>query len=118
MPNAAQDVKLQRFERLIEAVRKHEASLPGIMPFRDALERSYSRALFYRRRKDVARAAAREATRQCEESISAAYDAATAVSNFLKGLLGHRSAALREFGLQPTQKRRRRKPDIDYEQPS
>jgi len=117
MPNEAQVSMLQRFEKLIKAVRKHEANLPGIKPFRDSLEKAYTQAVFNRRRKDVARAAAKEATRQLRASLSEAQDASAAVRNYLKSVLGFRSTALFEFGMKP-RTRRREKPPIGFKQPS
>jgi hypothetical protein len=112
----AQDTQLQRWERLIKAVRQYEANLPGIKPFRDALERAYTQAIFNRRRKDVARAAAKEATRQLQASLAEAYDAESAVRSFLKSLLGFRSTALFRFGIKPLGKRNREKL-IGFKQP-
>jgi len=117
MPNEAQDSMLQRWERLIKAVRQHEDSLPGIKPFRDALERAYTQAVFDRRKKEVARAAAREATRQLQASLATAADASAALRSFLKSVLGFRSSALFQFGIRPRGKRCREKPAIGFKQP-
>jgi hypothetical protein len=109
---------LQHWEGLIKAVRRHEANLPGIKPFRDALERAYTQALFNRRKKEVARAAAREATRQLRESLTEAFGAAVALRSFIKSVLGFRADALFQFGIKPRRKRSRAKPAMGFEQPS
>jgi len=118
MRKESQDFLLQQFERLIKAVRQHEADLPGIKPFRDAMERAYTQAIFNRRRKEVARAAAKEATRQCHESLCEAFDAAVALRGFIKSVVGFRSKALFQFGMKPRGKYNRAKPAIGFKPPS
>ncbi len=120
MRKEAQDTLLQRCERMLKAVRKHEAALGGVAPFRDALERAYTQTLFNRQRREVARAAAKEATRQLHESLNTAYDARAALRHFLQSVLGYRSDKLRLFDIQPRKKRSpvRKKPAPGFERPS
>jgi hypothetical protein len=120
MQKKAQDTLLQGWGRLIRAVRKHQAELDGIAPFRDALERAYTQALFNRRRRDVTRAAAREAVRELQKSLDTAYDASVSVRSFIKSVLGFRSEKLREFGITPRLgcARKSKKPAPGFELPS
>lgn len=101
MQKKAQDTLFEQWGLLMRAVRKFQAELGGAAPFRDAFEQAYSRACFNRRRRDIARAAARQTTRELQESMDAAFDAAVSLRNFIKGVLGFRSAKLREFGMTP-----------------
>ncbi len=101
MQKKAQDTLFEQWGLLMRAVRKFQAELRGVAPFRDAFEKAYSQALVNRRRRDVARAAAREATRELQESMDTAFDATVALRSFIKGVLGFRSDKLREFGMKP-----------------
>jgi hypothetical protein len=116
----AQDTLLQRCERMLRAVRKCEAELGGVAPFRDALERAYAQTLFNKQRRLVARAAAQEATRQLHESFDTVYDAHAALRHFLQSVLGYRSDKLRLFEIQPRKKRSpsRKKPAPGFERPA
>jgi len=98
---------LQKAELLLKAVRRHEPDLGGVAPFRDALEMVYTQTLFNRQRREVARAAAKEATRQYHDSLSNVYDAAASLRYFLQSVLGYRSELLRLFGIEPRKKRSR-----------
>jgi hypothetical protein len=120
MRKEAQDTLLQSCERMLKAVRKYEASLGSVAPFRDALEMFYTQTLFNRQRREVARAAAMEATRQLHESLSSAYDARAALRHFLQGVLGYRSDKLKLFDIQPRKKRSpaRKKPVPGFERPA
>ena len=108
MPKKSYDALLESCERMLKAVRRHGADLAGVAPFRDALERAYTQSLFNRQRQEVARAAAREATRQLRASLSGASDARAALRHFLRSVLGFRSEQLRLFDIQPVKKRSRR----------
>jgi hypothetical protein len=120
MQKKAQDTLLQSWGRLIRAVRKHQAELGGIKSFRDALERAYTQALINRRRRDVTRAAAKEATRELQRSLETAFDAAASARSFIKSVLGFRSERLREFGMTPRQgcARKSKNPAPGFERPS
>ncbi len=120
MRKEAQDTLLQRCERMLKAIRKYEAVLGGVAPFRDALEMAYTQTLFNRQRREVARAAAKEATRQLHDSLNTAYDARAALRHFLQGVLGYRSDKLRLFDIQPRKKRSpsHKKPAPGFERPA
>jgi hypothetical protein len=120
MHRIAQSTLLQQAEKMLRAVRKYEAELGGVAPFRDALEKAYTQTLFNRQRRLVARAVAKEATRQLHESLNTAYDARAALRHFLQGVLGYRSDKLRLFDIQPRKKLSpsRKKPAPGFERPS
>lgn len=117
MHKDAQDSLLQQWDRLLKAVRKHEAKLGAIAPFRDALEMAYSKAVFNHRRRQVARAAAMEATRELRESLETAFDASVSLRSFIKSVLGFRAEVLREFGMTPRKARPQpcKKPPVGFE---
>jgi len=109
MSRNSQDTLLEKAERLLKAARQHEAEVGGVAPLRDALERAYTQTIFNRQRREVARATAKEATRQLQESRSKVYDAVASLRHFLRGVLGHRSEMLRLFGIEPRKKRSRKR---------
>jgi hypothetical protein len=119
MRKDSQDSLLQQWDRLLKAVHRYEARLGGIAPFRDALERAYSQAVSSKRRREVARAAAEDATRALRESLETAFDASVSLRGFIKSLIGFRSEMLREFGMTPRKKRPRpcKKPPVGFERP-
>ena len=120
MRREAQDTLLQCCERMLKAVCRYEAELGGVTPFRDALETAYTQSLFNRQRRQVARAAAKEATRQLHESLNSACDARVALRHFLQSVLGYRSDKLRLFDIEPRKKRSpsRKKPAPGFERPA
>ncbi len=112
MPRKAPDDLLKHCATLLRAVRKHETQIGCVAPLRDALEKAYTQTLFNRQRQQVARAAAREATRQLRGSRANLYDAVAALHHYLKGVLGFRSDMLRQFDIEPI-----RKPSASREKP-
>jgi hypothetical protein len=120
MQKKKQETLFEQWELLMRAARKFQTELRGVAPFRDAFEQAYSRACFNRRRRDVARAAAKQATRELQESMDTAFDAAAALRGFIKSVLGFRSEKLREFGMKPRKSggRSRKKQPPGFELPS
>lgn len=109
-----------RWAPLLRAVRLNEARLAGVAPFRQALERAYIEAVYNQRAMDAIRETLREAIRRRNASRTAGYDAAIALRNFIKSVLGPRTEELRRYGMTPRVPRcgSRRKAVLGFEKPS
>lgn len=105
MSGNSQDAKLHDLDSLLAAARKHEATHPGIKPFRQALEGAYARAVSTRGLRDTLDASKMEATHQLNLAFDESHEAAIRLRNFVKGVLGPRSEALADFGVKPLRKR-------------
>jgi hypothetical protein len=105
MPRVANHSALEQWRKLLCTVRQNEAGLPGVEPFRQALERAFTETLFNQRTRDTIRASAEEATRRLNRSLGTGCDAAICLRNFVKSVLGPRSEKLREYGMKPRGKR-------------
>jgi hypothetical protein len=99
---------IEKWAPLLRAVRLYDGRLPGVKPFREALERAYTQALFNQRAVDGIRDSLRRTMRLRNESLDEGYDAAISLRNFIRGVLGPRAAELRLFGMKPIPTRCRR----------
>jgi len=108
MPKATKNAMIEKWALLLRAVRLNAARLPGVEPYRDALERAYTEALFNQRAVDGIRESLRQTVRLRNESHAEGYDAAISLRHFIKSVLGPRTEALRLFGMEPRPKRGRR----------
>ncbi|HEX7180864.1 MAG TPA: hypothetical protein VF756_03415 [Thermoanaerobaculia bacterium] len=93
------------FDSLLATARRHEATHPGIKPFREVLEEACARAVSARRLRDTLDASKMEATHQLNLAFDESHEAAIRLRNFAKGVLGPRSEALADFGVKPLRKR-------------
>lgn len=105
-----QDRQLQKGHKLLEAVRESESGIPGVAPFRKALEKAHNRALSARGQRESLAAASKEATRQLNEDLAATNDAASALRSYIRGVLGPRNPSLATYGIKPLKRRRVGKP--------
>jgi hypothetical protein len=120
MPRISQVAQLRDCEALLRAVGSSEAELPGVAPFRAALEIAYSQAVSARVRREALLAAALDLTVHVRRSLVASAEAARSLRLFIKSVLGSRNQKLTRYGIQPLRKRSRfviRSP-IGYELPS
>ncbi len=69
MPKAPKGDVVKRWAPLLRAVRLNERKLGGVAPFREALERAYSEALFNQRAVDGALASLKQALRRRNKSL-------------------------------------------------
>ena len=105
--------------RLLEMVREDEGDLPDIASVLAPLEKFHAQAVSARARRDELAAATREATRQLNENLAAANEAAMALRNYIKGVLGARNPKLVRYGIKPLRKRGRyKKPPASCNCPS
>jgi hypothetical protein len=103
----SQDQEIHGGARLLEAVRETEGELPGVAPILAALETFHAQAVSAHGRREKLVAAAREATKQLNENLAAANDAAIALRSYIKGVLGFRNPRLTHYGIKPRRKRGR-----------
>ena len=120
MPKAPKCDVVKKWAPLLRAVRLNERKLGGVAPFREALERAYSEALFNQRAVDGILASLKQALRRRNKSLDRGYDAAISLRNFIKSVLGTRSAELPQYGMKPRGPRYRtgKKPAVGFERPS
>jgi hypothetical protein len=103
----SQDQQIRGGARLLETVRENEGELPGVAPFLASLEKVHAQAVSAHDRRKKIVAAAREATKQSNEDLAAAREAAIALRCFIKGVLGFRNPKLTHYGIRPRRKRGR-----------
>jgi len=108
MAGYSQTDYLYDWERILRAVRKNKASLPGIEPYVAGLEKAYNDTIVHRIQKAVLLAASQEATQQLHASLAEGCDAASRLRNFIKSVLGSYSVELLAYGMKPISKRRSR----------
>lgn len=96
------------WDRILRAVRKNKAVLPGVDPYLEGLEKAYSNTTVHRIQRTVLQAASREATQQLQTSLAEGRDAATRLRSFIKSLLGSHSVQLLAYGIKPVGERRPR----------
>ena len=101
MPKAPKSDVVKKWAPLLRAVRLNERKLGGVAPFREALERAYSESLFNQRAVDRILASLKQALRRRNKSLATGYDAAISLRNFIKSVLGTRSAELLQYGMKP-----------------
>lgn len=105
----SQDQQIRGGAKLLETVRENEGELPGVGPFLASLEKVHAQAVSSRDRREKLVAAAREATKQSNEDLAEAREAAIALRCYLKGVLGFRNPKLTHYGIRPMRKRGRSK---------
>jgi hypothetical protein len=91
--------------RLLEMVRENEGELPGVAPFLAPLEKFHAQVVSSRDQREKLAAASREATKQLNENLAAANEAAIALRSYIKGVLGIRSPKLTRYGMKPRRRR-------------
>lgn len=107
MPKNSFADQIRDFEMLLQAVRGSQAELAGLAPFREALERAQEHAVSIRARRDALRASTQKATREVNTAFAACREAASALRNYVKSVLGYRNEQLVRFGIRPIRKQRR-----------
>lgn len=96
------------WDRILRAVRKNKASLPGVEPYLEGLAKTYRDTTVHRVHKAVLLAASKEATQQLQTSLAEGRDAASRLRSFIKSLLGSHSVELLAYGIKPLGERRSR----------
>ena len=99
--------QLNRGSKLLKVVRENERELPGVAPFRTALEKSHEQAVRTRNRRAALAVAAKKATKQLNSDLAAVQDASIALGSFVKSVLGYRNVKLGQYGIKPIRKRSR-----------
>lgn len=104
--------QIQGGARLLETVRENKGELPGVAPFLAALETCHAQAVSAHDRREKLVAAAREATKQLNEDLTAAREASIALRSFIKSVLGFRNPKLTHYGIKPRRRRSRPKKSL------
>jgi hypothetical protein len=120
MSRISRNNSLNKWAPLLRAVRLNEVKLAGVAPFREALEKAYTEAVFNQRAMEAIRESLREAMRRRNASLAAGYDAAISLRHFIKSVLGPRTEELHLYGMTPRgpRCRSRRKSVPGFENPS
>jgi protein involved in polysaccharide export with SLBB domain len=79
---------LNDWEILLTVLRSNEAGLPGIAPYRMALERALARAQAARGMRDTLQVTLQDTNLRLRESLGTGADAAACLRNYLKKAFG------------------------------
>lgn len=99
--SSSRDVQLEDLGQLLKEARAQEGKIPGLKFYREILSKAYRSALSARSKRDTLSAATREATRDLNNSVITAQDAARRLRSYLRGALGPRADQLTSFGIKP-----------------
>jgi hypothetical protein len=106
MSNNSKDAILRQWQKLLKGIRENESQLAGIAGLREALEEAQAKVVALSSLRDALYASAMETTQELRRALAGGRDAAFCLGSYLKSWLGPRSAKLREFGLNPSHRRR------------
>ncbi|HEY7213497.1 MAG TPA: hypothetical protein VIC28_02655 [Thermoanaerobaculia bacterium] len=98
------------WEKLLEAVKRHEKDLPGADSLRDSLELRLQESVEAKHRQDLHRSGRQRATRDLGQSMAAGRDVASRLCCLVKSVYGPRDERLQEFGMTPVKPRCRKPP--------
>lgn len=100
MPNAPYNL-IEEWDALLQTVKETEGELKGVVPFRHALSEALERARAVKSVKDNLRTSGADADARLKELLGVGEDAAVALRNFIRGVLGMRNEKLLRYGIQP-----------------
>lgn len=108
----------EEWDALLQAVKETEGDLKGVVPFREALAEARERAHAANSLKETLKATGADAVERLREVLTVGEDAAVALRNFIRGVLGMSNEKLRRYGIQPRGKYRGPKRKLGRSSPS